>query len=841
PGAPSGAAALPSADNSFFIGDSIADGLKQAAGADGDTLQGRSADHVLDAIQDLDPEKLKGKTIYLSTGASNSPDALQSVAEQIATLKEKGVDPSQIRVLGVGDRADFTRNNVNGQLARLSTDAGAVFTGPLDPANLRRSATDNSDNGVHFADWKRGLAQVSGVAPSAPGAPLRLAGAVGGTAPNLPAGAPQPSDPPRDQWPVGAAYLAHAATGEPIYVGADGTPLPANVQPSVTAAQAASAPAPAPASGSAPDLASVPPKSQWPDGADHVKLNPDGSLSYVFAGGATQPVPGSRATGAPGLPTPTVANRSLLNALPAQQRAEMIMRAQGAVDRINNRMLHQTGMDSTLAQKELGDVMKGLAQGLQVSDDVWQKNYSQFATSPDPNVRLAYAVADATRNSLTKYTGMAPGAIQADIDNKRADYSAAFAQDPTGGETYLKSTVLSASQAYMQKLQTDLAKDPLGRAAQDKVIPDGITPLTDAKSVQTRVAQAQRVADFYHIEPQYLQPQERAQMKKVAAAGGQPMVDLATEIVAGGGDAAPAMFREIGGSAPAFQAIGMLALDPNGDHSAAINDIASYIHALNDPDAKKDVPRFSESILKKNAIDDPLGDATAGFKPDATGRLRMTANTLMGSRAMAEGSDPAIDPTAGSLGRQDFYDSAYNDALGANYDAKGERYGGLTKIGGGMWSGWGGPSQKTVVPTDIKADDFGKVIASISDGDLSRLPGRPYSGGTAMNAQRLQQGSLVALPDSDGIFRGAYGVTLPDPNAGAARFVTDQSGKKFVLDLNDPTLHEALRSRFPQSFLAKAPPKPVAPSPAPSPYRNTPGMIAAASAGSGEPTIPASD
>ncbi len=162
---PAAAPGAPSASNSYFIGDSIGDGLKSAVpGAQGRTQKGVSPQTVQNFIASTDPKDLQGKTIYLSTGASNAYDAkaMAAVQAQIQTLIDKGVDPKNIRIAGVGDRADFKAANINGQLADIAAKTGAVFTGPLDPTNLRRNTTDNSDNGVHAANWGQEFTRVAG-------------------------------------------------------------------------------------------------------------------------------------------------------------------------------------------------------------------------------------------------------------------------------------------------------------------------------------------------------------------------------------------------------------------------------------------------------------------------------------------------------------------------------------------------------------------------------------------------------------------------------------------------------------------------------------------------------
>ena len=794
-------------------------------------------DSVQSRLDALAPTDVKGKTFILSSGASNasSLDPATYLPGEIKSLMDKGA--AKVVVLGTGIRPDLAP--LNAKLQAEAQKAGAAFQ-PLDAGML-------SPDGVHptTAGYKAIAQQVARLGAPAPSiAPGQVAGpGAPATTPGpsvAPSGLSLPTDPPRSTWPPGAAYLAHSQAGDPIYVGHDGAPLPDQLQPSVESARAASNLSANPVmTPSAAPLA--PPESQWPPGTTSVKTNPDGTFSYVAKDGATTPVPGSTATGSPNAWLPQRPTGSILDVLPAQEHAQLLMRAQMALDRISRRNDMASQQASKQAVTELDGIAKAAASGLDVNDNVWSAYRATYAASPDPNVRLAFAETDAIRSNLQSFKGMPPAAIQAKTDSLRADYANSFANDPTGGDTYIKGEVATAAAKYLTQYQSDLTKNPLGRASQDGILPNGVTPLTDVTSIQKRVADAQRVADFYHLDtPQYLMPTERAGLKKVAAAGGQPMIDLASSIVAGGGSAAGAIFKEIGGSAPAFQRIGTLAMDQSGDHSETISDIASYAHALSDPEAKKNLPIFSEGFLRKQKLDDPLGEAYAGFGPDEEGKLRAAANMVLGARASAEGSDPKLDPTGGSLTHQDFYDKAYNDVIGANYDKDQNRYGGVAPIGGhGSWFGWGGAAGKTLAPPNIRADQFDKVVSSITDADLKALPQQPYSGSTPMTMSKLREGQLIAVPDKDGLFRGNYAVRVPDPNGGPPRDILDQTGHRFFLNVNNDKLNANLRSRYPGAFLGKSTQE-NPPTNAPAvPYRNLPGMLeATASNDAGAPAIP---
>lgn len=760
-----GAAAPPTASNAYFIGDSVADGLKSATpGALGRTQAGASPQAVQNSIASTDPKDLQGKTIYLSSGASNAydPKAMAAVGSQIQTLVDKGVDPKNIRLLGVGDRADFTANNVNDQLAAIAARTGATFTGPLDPTNLRRSPADNSDNGVHFADWQKGLAQVAGT-----------------NAMNAPTG------------------------------------VDASTHPT------------------------VPDKSQWPANTAYVAPNNDGTLSYVDVDGNRTPVPGMRATGAPGAPLPARPSNTLLDSLPPQQHAEMLLKVREEIDSLQRLKTAQVNQQDRWTSQQIKDAQGQMVQGQPVPDPVWSSIRSQAMASPDPATRQQFAQADAARNTLTQLKGLSPAQVGAAVDDMQADYTRSANAAPFDPSTGMKGAALQAAKAFEKVYQTEVAKDPLGRAAKDGVLPNGVAPITPGdpsivQSIQKRVADAQNVAAFYKQQPKYLLPQERLALRGISVAGGQPMVNLASSIVAGAGANAGPIFKEIGADAPAFASVGALALQ--GAPPETIDDIAKYTAASNDKDAKRDLPRFNEGLMRSLHVEDPLGDAATALGPDADGRLRATANILAGARAMREGRDPKID--ASQFG-QDYFDQAYNKALGATYDSDGNNYGGIANYGGGWFSG--PAAQKTLVPLNMKAKDFGTVVGSLTDADLARMPSRPYkTSGTPMTAAEIRDGHIIAQPDkADGLFHGRYGVVMGDPTDAGARPVMDANGRPWVLDLQQ--MEPILRQRFPGSYLEKAPaPRDDrAARVAAQPYRGLPGMIPAGVAGTEEgPTIP---
>lgn len=144
------------------VGDSIAQGLAQAGGMTGVTQVGATPQDVMTAIQGMDPAAVAGRTVLLSSGASNNTAQLGLVDQQIAALRAKGA--AGVRLLGVGDRPDFA--GVNEKLAAAASRGGATFTGPVEAGG----------DHVHPKDYAATLAAVRGAGPDQPAAAASAGG-----------------------------------------------------------------------------------------------------------------------------------------------------------------------------------------------------------------------------------------------------------------------------------------------------------------------------------------------------------------------------------------------------------------------------------------------------------------------------------------------------------------------------------------------------------------------------------------------------------------------------------------------------------------------------------------
>jgi hypothetical protein len=143
----------------YALGDSIAEGVGAAGNLEGSrskqstdrdrediaAVWGRTPRQVLGAIQGQ-MAKLGGKTVLLSSGASNDPTQLEYVREQISLLRQAGANAV---LLGVGTGVKNYRE-INEKLKAIATDAGIPFGGELPTTEGGR---------VHPRDYKAVLDQ----------------------------------------------------------------------------------------------------------------------------------------------------------------------------------------------------------------------------------------------------------------------------------------------------------------------------------------------------------------------------------------------------------------------------------------------------------------------------------------------------------------------------------------------------------------------------------------------------------------------------------------------------------------------------------------------------------
>ena len=133
--------AVPDTSKRLFIGDSIAEGMKDASKGEGNTKVGRNPSEVLSEMETMGSDYFKDKEVVLSTGLSNNTQDLDSVRKQMEFLKNAG---AKVKIAGMSNsREDLAPGNQ--QLQELSSEYGYQFMGGYDAGEDKVHPTNYGD------------------------------------------------------------------------------------------------------------------------------------------------------------------------------------------------------------------------------------------------------------------------------------------------------------------------------------------------------------------------------------------------------------------------------------------------------------------------------------------------------------------------------------------------------------------------------------------------------------------------------------------------------------------------------------------------------------------------
>lgn len=254
---------------------------------------------------------------------------------------------------------------------------------------------------------------------------------------------------------------------------------------------------------------------------------------------------------------------------------------------------------------------------------------------------------------------------------------------------------------------------------------------------------------------------------------------MAAAIVAGAGKQAPEVLAEFGADAPMIAESGAI-LAFGGSAAAAQDVIAGYGKG---PDGKQ-LKGLKPAVERDNAI--AVAGSALAYAPKDMARVQRAASAIARTRIAEQNLDPTSDEAV------DVYRQAVQEAAGAVFD-RGEQFGGFADIGGGVFSS----GHKVLVPSAIRADLFGDVLASISEDDLASLGVKPKAGiATYAPAARSLASTLRgAIPVA---VNGGYAFAYGDPGGEDPQFVQGDNGELFVLDLM--AMRDRLATRVPGAF-----------------------------------------
>jgi len=401
-------------------------------------------------------------------------------------------------------------------------------------------------------------------------------------------------------------------------------------------------------------------------------------------------------------------------------------------------------------------------------------------SNPDLTARMQRAEA-VVRFTDTART-MRPGDLERSID--------ALDQTMAGRPPTEILAVKAAGTKLLGAMRKGIESDPLTWAVRAGVTDIPPIDVNNPASMRDRVARAETVAQHYGIKPTYLTPQETAALEAATAQGGAPMLAAARAISEGFGDRAPRVFAEVSKQAPVLAHMG--ALYSHGGSVNFLSDVAEAVKLRQDANFKLprwlDVPPEKIRASQGARRSEVYGGAFV-LGPDSMRAAEGSAQQAFFARAYRRNLSPILEESSDARAA---YDRALQEAAGARFNADGVQYGGIGTVGG--WGSFTGrTSAKVLVPANVRADSFDKVISAVSDADLAALPTPPKTAdGRAYTARDLQ----AATPVAD---RNGYRFALGDPQSADPKWIRGADGNPFVLDF--ARLEPELRKRVPGAFM----------------------------------------
>jgi hypothetical protein len=360
-------------------------------------------------------------------------------------------------------------------------------------------------------------------------------------------------------------------------------------------------------------------------------------------------------------------------------------------DQLHASMLAQIRSDASQGKQvqhtaltDINQGIKTLEKGDGLASDVLAGYTQKYAGSADPAIAQRYEQLQKLTTMFAGFKGKRPEAIEADIANTRAKL-----QSGQGGANAQQEELLRVADAYIAKQRSDLARDPIGRAAKDGFV-SGVMPIvatdpaTLAHSLVARMPAAEHAAEAYGQPVKYLLPGERELFKSIAARGGPDMVNMAGAITDAMGPKAPILLKEIGGDAPEFAQLGKLKI--LGGDPEFMRDVAEAQRLRGTKDAGK-LPQ--PSAQASGPVFNSVYGSAFQAMPDFNAGARNTALQGFSAQALRRGLDPALGGAA-----SDALKKSAQLAAGATFDGN-QQFGGVADY---KPAGWWQTSAKLPIP-----------------------------------------------------------------------------------------------------------------------------------------------
>jgi hypothetical protein len=439
---------------------------------------------------------------------------------------------------------------------------------------------------------------------------------------------------------------------------------------------------------------------------------------------------------------------------------------------------------ATVDFRKRGDAMAArLAAGFEIDKAELSKLMTDSGATPQGKEALQETFAKISAGRAIRDMTVAQG--NAYVAGLRKQYG----DSPTDAQ--LRS--LQFASAMLEQKKIAIQTDSVSYAEAQGLVPP--TPmLTEAATAEDmsaimveRTAAAETAARELHTTTRYLKAGEAKALADAVKANPATGVGIAGAIVAGAGDAAPAVLAEFGTEAPMISEAGAI-IAFGGSARAAEDVILGYGKSADGKPLKG-----LKADAARESFASVAGEALVMADKDRA-RIDRAAAAISRKRITEEGIDPASDEALA------VHAQAVQEAAGAVFD-RNQQYGGFVDYGEGLFSG----GSKVLVPSAIRADMFGDVIDAIAEDDLAGLTVKPKAGFAGFapfglftgerQAKSLKETIAGALPVA---VAGGYAFAFGDPASEDPQFIEGEDGRPFVLDVM--AMREKLAARVPRAF-----------------------------------------
>ena len=423
-------------------------------------------------------------------------------------------------------------------------------------------------------------------------------------------------------------------------------------------------------------------------------------------------------------------------------------------------------------KEDVQHVAKMAEQGFSPSPDDLAALKAKTAATGDPTLGQTLAIAENTATFVNAANRVTPSELEAANEKLRTTLHAEGATPEAIARVELGDKLLG-------NMRKELKQDPLGwadRVGLVKVAPiDFSDPDKTQASIRARLAQADTIASYYGQKPVYLRPEEKQLLGTAMAKGGKAAMSIATMIAATAGDRADDIMRELSDSAPVMAGLGSLVAQAGGQPTPAAVDAFDAIAARQERTEKGGKPLPAVVMPKPGDVQLALSSVAGGAlsRDPRNEAAAVNAATLVYEMRAARAHAQTFD--------KDMFDQALSEVLG-------ERTIGGVKFGGvaDQSQHWWNPSNKIVLPPNVRKDTWRETIDALSPSVLDRAGiGQPVTeSGKAIDFDRFKRGTLVQIGN------GQYLVALGDvTKPGQEQYVketktTPGEPKPLVLDFN---------------------------------------------------------